>query len=72
MAYLEGTFIVRCTNGHDDRVDGTTANHDCETCGAKSVDWGAANVVCPNGHADLVGGITTQHVCSHCGAQCRR
>jgi hypothetical protein len=77
--FLEGTWIVRCRNGHDDQVDGITRNHDCEECPEKSVDGGNANVVCPDGHATHVGGVTRDHLCTHqlsnggiCGKQCRR
>ena len=77
--FLEGTWIVRCRNGHDDQVDGITRNHDCEKCGVKSVDGGTADVVCPAGHATRVGGVTRDHACSFplpsggiCGKQCRR
>lgn len=80
--FLEGTFIVRCPNGHDDQVENITHNHDCEKCGAKAVDDGRANVVCPDGHGgpeNHVEAITRQHQCQHpmpgggiCGKQCRR
>lgn len=72
MGFLTGTWIVRCPAGHDDRVDDTTRNHDCEKCGRKTVDDGTALVVCPNGHTTPVGGITVQHKCGLCGAECRR
>lgn len=77
--FLHGTWIVRCSKGHDDQVDGITRNHECETCGEKSVDGCTADVVCPDGHASHVGGITESHLCTValraggiCGKQCRR
>jgi hypothetical protein len=82
--FLEGTFIVRCRNGHDNQVENITRNHDCDVsgCGAKSVDEGTANVVCPRGHGgpeNHVEGVTRQHQCQHpepsggiCGLPCRR
>ena len=79
VGFLRGTWIVRCPNGHDDQVDDITRNHDCETCDAKSVDGGSANVVCPDGHATHVEGVTESHACSFklpnggiCRKQCRR
>lgn len=69
---LMGTWIVRCRNGHDDRVDDITCNHDCDHCDDKSVTDGAANVVCPLGHVSIVGGVTTTHACPTCGRECRR
>jgi len=79
--FLEGTWIVRCEDGHDDKVEDITRNHTCE-CGKKSVDGGTAIVVCPDGHGgkeNKVEGITRQHQCQHplpgggiCGKQCRR
>jgi hypothetical protein len=81
IGFLEGTWVVRCSRGHDDTVDGITRNHDCESrgCGQKSVDEGEANVVCPDGHATHVGGVTRTHLCTFplqgggiCGKQCRR
>ena len=41
--FIEGTFIVRCQNGHDDQVDSVTHNHDCDECGAKAVDADVPN-----------------------------
>src|SRR5262249_27821308 len=82
--FLEGTFIVRCKNGHDDKVENLTRNHTCEHEGGglKSVDGGTAIVVCPDGHGgpeNRVEGITRQHQCQTklpsggiCGKQCRR
>ena len=79
--FLEGTYIVRCANGHDDQVEDITRNHDCEhDDDLKSVDDGRANLVCPDGHGDNhVEGITREHTCNHalptggiCGKQCRR
>ena len=80
--FLEGTFYVRCKNGHDDKVEDITRNHDCKTCGEKSVDGGTAIVVCPDGHGgpeNRVEGVTRQHQCQTrlpnggiCGKQCRR
>jgi hypothetical protein len=72
LGFLQGTWIVQCPHGHQDRVDDTTRNHDCEKCGAKAVDDGTAKVVCPVGHVDGVSGVTLQHQCSTCGRQCRR
>lgn len=82
MGFLEGTYYVRCKNGHDDKVEDITRNHDCETCGEQSVDGGTAILVCPDGHGgkeNQVQGITRQHQCQAklsgggiCGKQCRR
>jgi hypothetical protein len=69
---LEGTWIVRCPNGHDNEVGGITRNHDCTNCGAQSVSDGGATVVCPNNHTSGVGGVTRHHPCPTCGAECRR
>jgi hypothetical protein len=70
--FLRGKFVVRCSDGHDDTVDGITSNHDCEhkdasghECGKKSVDDGKANVVCPKLHATEVSDITESHKCSY-------
>jgi hypothetical protein len=73
---LEGAFIVRCQNGHDNIVNGVTVQHNCETagCGIKSVVDGGAWVVCPvnkNHRPDWCDGVTRQHQCSTCGTQCR-
>jgi len=69
---LVGSWYVVCQSLHVDRVDGITVNHDCETCGRKSVADGAANVKCPFcGDVDLVGGVTAGHKCSVCGKEVR-
>jgi hypothetical protein len=72
--YLNGKWVVRCSNGHDDFVDGVTVNHDCshQGCGAKSVDGGSALVVCPKGDASPVSGVTGGHMCPTHGIECRR
>jgi hypothetical protein len=73
---LEGQWVVRCQNGHDNTVTGITVNHTCETsgCGLKSVSDGEGWVVCPanRDHCDWVDGVTRQHECETCGTQCRR
>ena len=78
--FLEGTFIVRCKNGHDDQVDGITANHSCsQGDDDAAVSDGTAKVVCPDNHATQVGGVTRDHACTFplpsggvCGKECRR
>lgn len=88
VGFLDGTFYVRCSRGHDDKVEGITRNHDCEgrvngrKCNEKSVDGGTAIVVCPDGHGgpeNRVERITRQHQCQTklpnggiCGKQARR
>ena len=73
-ACLKGTWIVRCSNGHDNMVGGITCDHTCDKpgCGLKSVSDGGAMVVCPNGHASGVGGVTRHHKCPVDNVECRR
>lgn len=80
-AFLEGVWLVRCPDGHDNMIAGLTRTHQCEAfvapgqrCGRMSVSEGSAFVVCPRNrnHVDVVDGITRQHECECCGAQMRR
>jgi hypothetical protein len=70
---LIGSWDVVCKNGHVDRVDGITNNHECESGDDDDcVSDGAARVRCPHcGTVDLVGGVTQQHNCSNCGQEVR-
>jgi hypothetical protein len=73
-ACLGGTWVVRCSNGHDDTVTEGTCQHVCEKCGVQVFSGDVVTVVCPVGHANRVDtsdGIGS-YKCATCHRECRR
>lgn len=67
MGVLVGSWLVVCSQGHVDQVDGMTSQHDCEQGPEKGVvDDGRANVKCSHcGSVESVSGVTSQHTCKN-------